>query len=86
MTKTETPKTATAAWGGGPEDSPYSLEPRERSPARRAVSKACKCGHAERWHNKPVSDGGANWGPVGCYFITDPDRPTVCSCSGYRER
>lgn len=44
----------------------------------------CKCGHGERWHNKPAAEGGANWGPVGCYFVTDDLRPTVCGCTAWR--
>ena len=48
------------------------------------MTKCDNCGHSERMHNKPTSEGGANWGPVGCYFITDPERPTVCGCTEWR--
>ena len=51
-----------------------------------AKMSACKCGHAEKWHNRTVMDGGANWAPVGCYYITDHERPTVCGCGHYEMR
>jgi hypothetical protein len=77
------------AWAGTPESDPYSLQPRVLSPERLEVIRTClkcKCGHAERWHNKPYGEGGANWAPIGCYYETEPERPTICGCPKYRAR